>query len=296
MTYLPVRQDGLLDLKLLEESIRPDTVLVSVMAVNNEIGAPLYRFGRAARKEGGRVNDARCQSAARPLSTRRWLFDDDACVWCAGVVQPLKEIGALCRERGVFLHTDAAQAVGKIPINVNDLKARSRCCVLLCSALLPGGTSACHLGWTTFAHAQRSGLGASAPRRLLRLERARRETACGMAWCGMGAQVDLMSISGHKLYSPKGIGAIYIRRRPRVRIEALMSGGGQERGLRSGTVPTPLVVGLGAACDVAQRVRRPARPALSLLSWRSSSTGRKSAALRASRRGAVGPGGRDRIG
>ena len=89
----------------------------------------------------------------------------------------------------VFLHTDAAQAVGKIPLDVN------------------------------------------------------------------ASNIDLMSISGHKLYGPKGIGAIYVRRRPRVRLEPQMNGGGQERGLRSGTVPTPLVVGLGAACDLAHQVR-----------------------------------------
>lgn len=141
VTYLPVKPDGLVDMKQLKDAMRPDTALVSIMAVNNEIG----------------------------------------------VVQPLKEIGALCRERKVFFHTDAAQAVGKIPVNVNDLN------------------------------------------------------------------IDLMSISGHKLYGPKGIGALYIRRRPRVRLEAQMSGGGQERGLRSGTVPAFLTVGLGAACEVAQR-------------------------------------------
>ncbi|TNM89203.1 hypothetical protein fugu_005458 [Takifugu bimaculatus] len=103
------------------------------------------------------------------------------------VQQPIDEIGRICRSKGVFLHTDAAQAVGKIPINVSDWK------------------------------------------------------------------VDLMSISGHKIYGPKGVGALYVRRRPRVRLEPLQSGGGQERGLRSGTVPTPLAVGLGAACSVAQQ-------------------------------------------
>lgn len=72
-----------------------------------------------------------------------------------------------------------------------------------------------------------------------------------------GLNIDLMSISGHKLYGPKGIGALYVRRRPRVRLEPQMSGGGQERGLRSGTVPTPLAVGLGAACEVASQVRPP---------------------------------------
>uniref|UniRef100_A0AAQ5XV63 Cysteine desulfurase n=1 Tax=Amphiprion ocellaris TaxID=80972 RepID=A0AAQ5XV63_AMPOC len=138
VTYLPVRTDGLLDL---EASIRPDTSLVSVMTVNNEIG----------------------------------------------VKQPIKEIGKICRSKGVFFHTDAAQAIGKIPLNVSDWK------------------------------------------------------------------IDLMSISGHKIYGPKGVGALYVRRRPRVRLEPLQNGGGQERGLRSGTVPTPLAVGLGAACSIAQQ-------------------------------------------
>lgn len=140
VTYLPVRSDGLLDLDKLRNAIRTETALVSVMAVNNEIG----------------------------------------------VVQPIKEIGQICREKGVFFHTDAAQMVGKLPINVNDMN------------------------------------------------------------------IDLMSISGHKLYGPKGIGALYLRRRPRVRIEPLMSGGGQERGLRSGTLPTHLVVGLGEAARLAK--------------------------------------------
>ncbi|XP_069006267.1 cysteine desulfurase [Embiotoca jacksoni] len=141
ITYLPVQTNGLLDLELLEASIRPDTSLVSVMTVNNEIG----------------------------------------------VQQPIKEIGRICRSKGVYLHTDAAQAVGKIPLNVADWK------------------------------------------------------------------IDLMSISGHKIYGPKGVGALYVRRRPRVRLEPLQNGGGQERGLRSGTVPTPLAVGLGAACSIAQQ-------------------------------------------
>jgi len=140
ITYLPVKPNGLIDMAELEAAIREDTALVSVMAVNNEIG----------------------------------------------VVQPMKEIGELCRSKGVFFHTDAAQAVGKVNIDVNDLK------------------------------------------------------------------IDLMSISGHKLYGPKGVGALYVRRRPRVRIEPQMNGGGQERGLRSGTLPTALCVGLGAACQVAQ--------------------------------------------
>ncbi|VDK83332.1 unnamed protein product [Onchocerca ochengi] len=102
-----------------------------------------------------------------------------------GVIQPTKEIGKLCREKKVFFHCDAAQAVGKISIDVNDMN------------------------------------------------------------------IDLMSISGHKIYGPKGIGAIYVRRRPRVRLEPQMSGGGQERGMRSGTLPTPLIVGFGKACAIA---------------------------------------------
>lgn len=102
-----------------------------------------------------------------------------------GVLQPLAEIGRLCRERGVFFHTDAAQAVGEVPIDVDALN------------------------------------------------------------------IDLLSLTAHKLYGPKGIGALYVRRRPRVRLAALISGGGQERGMRSGTLPTPLCVGFGAACVLA---------------------------------------------
>lgn len=104
-----------------------------------------------------------------------------------GVIQPIAEIGKICREKKVFFHTDAAQAFGKIPMNVEDM-------------------------------------------------------------C-----IDLMSISGHKIYGPKGIGAIYVRRRPRVRLSPITHGGGQERGIRSGTVPTPLVVGLGEAAAIARR-------------------------------------------
>lgn len=140
VTYLPVQPNGLINLQELEAAIRPDTSLVSVMTVNNEIG----------------------------------------------VIQPIAEIGAICRKHKVFFHTDAAQAVGKIPLDVNAMN------------------------------------------------------------------VDLMSISGHKIYGPKGIGALYARRRPRVRLEPILSGGGQERGLRSGTLPTPIIVGLGAACRVAK--------------------------------------------
>lgn len=105
----------------------------------------------------------------------------------AGVKQPIADIGALCRSKKIFFHTDAAQAVGKIPLDVNDMK------------------------------------------------------------------IDLMSISGHKIYGPKGVGALYVRRRPRVRLEPIQSGGGQERGLRSGTVPAPLAVGIGAAAELAQK-------------------------------------------
>ncbi|XP_053694833.1 cysteine desulfurase, mitochondrial [Sabethes cyaneus] len=141
VTYLPVQTNGLISLEALDEAITPETSLVSVMTVNNEIG----------------------------------------------VKQPITDIGKLCKSKNVFFHTDAAQAVGKIPIDVNKMN------------------------------------------------------------------IDLMSISGHKIYGPKGVGALFVRRRPRVRVEAIQSGGGQERGIRSGTVPTPLVVGLGAACDIASR-------------------------------------------
>jgi len=141
VTYLPVQTNGLIDLKELEAAITDKTCLVSIMAVNNEIG----------------------------------------------VIQPIAEIGKLCRSKGVFFHTDAAQAVGKIPIDVNEMN------------------------------------------------------------------IDLLSISGHKIYGPKGIGALFVRRKPRVRLKALISGGGQERGMRSGTLPTPLCVGLGEACSIARR-------------------------------------------
>lgn len=140
VTFLQVQQNGLVDLKQLEAAITDKTCLVSIMAVNNEIG----------------------------------------------VIQPLAEIGALCRKKGAFFHTDAAQAFGKIPLDVNTMN------------------------------------------------------------------IDLMSISGHKIYGPKGIGAIYLRRKPRVRIKPIFSGGGQERGIRAGTLPTPLVVGLGKASEIAK--------------------------------------------
>ncbi|KXL42176.1 MAG: hypothetical protein FE78DRAFT_192235 [Acidomyces sp. 'richmondensis'] len=140
VTYLPVQPNGLIRVEDLEKAIRPETALVSIMTVNNEIG----------------------------------------------VVQPVEDIGKLCRSRKVFFHTDAAQAVGKIPIDVNKMN------------------------------------------------------------------VDLMSISGHKIYGPKGIGACYVRRRPRVRIDPIISGGGQERGLRSGTIAPPLVIGFGEAARIAK--------------------------------------------
>ncbi|GMP27627.1 hypothetical protein CsSME_00003527 [Camellia sinensis var. sinensis] len=141
VTYLPVGSDGIVDLDQLRSAIRPDTGLVSIMMVNNEIG----------------------------------------------VIQPMDEIGKICRELNVPLHTDAAQALGKIPIDVEKMN------------------------------------------------------------------VSLMSLSGHKIYGPKGVGALYMRRRPRIRVEPQMNGGGQERGIRSGTVPTPLVVGMGAACELAMK-------------------------------------------
>jgi cysteine desulfurase len=142
VSYLDVQADGLLDLELLQATLRPDTVLVSVMAVNNEIG----------------------------------------------VIQDIAAIGALCRSRGILFHTDAAQASGKIALDL---------------ATLP---------------------------------------------------VDLMSLSAHKTYGPKGIGALYVRRKPRVRIEAQIHGGGHERGMRSGTLPVHQIVGMGAAYRLAREV------------------------------------------
>lgn len=139
VTYLPVEQNGLLDLNRLEDALDEQTALVSIMAANNEIG----------------------------------------------VLQPMTDIAALCKKVGARLHSDAAQAVAKIPINVNKIG------------------------------------------------------------------LDLLSISSHKIYGPMGIGALYVRQKPKVPIEPLMDGGGQERGLRSGTVPAPLTVGFGACCAIA---------------------------------------------
>ena len=140
VTYLDVREDGLLDLDRLKDAMRPDTILVSVMFVNNEIG----------------------------------------------VIQDIAAIGALCRERGIVFHVDAAQATGKVAIDL---------------ATLP---------------------------------------------------VDLMSLASHKTYGPKGIGALYVRRKPRIRLEAQMHGGGHERGMRSGTLPTHQCVGMGEAFRLAR--------------------------------------------
>ncbi|MEK7947401.1 IscS subfamily cysteine desulfurase [Pigmentiphaga sp. YJ18] len=139
-TYLDVDEDGLLPLERLEAAIRPDTILVSVMLVNNEIG----------------------------------------------VIQDVEAIGKLCRERGVLYHCDAVQGAGKVPIDVQSFP------------------------------------------------------------------VDLLTVTAHKLYGPKGIGALYVRRKPRVRIEAQMHGGGHERGMRSGTLATHQIVGMGEAFRLAR--------------------------------------------
>jgi cysteine desulfurase len=140
VSYLDVQEDGLLDLQRLQDAMRPDTTLVSVMLVNNEIG----------------------------------------------VIQDVAAIGAMCRQRGIVFHVDAAQATGKVQIDM---------------ATLP---------------------------------------------------VDLMSLASHKTYGPKGIGALYVRRKPRVRLEAQMHGGGHERGMRSGTLPTHQCVGMGQAFRIAR--------------------------------------------
>ncbi|WP_116135918.1 IscS subfamily cysteine desulfurase [Trinickia diaoshuihuensis] len=140
VTYLDVKSDGLIDLDVFKAALRPDTILVSVMSVNNEIG----------------------------------------------VIQDIETIGEICREKGIVFHVDAAQATGKVEIDLSRLK------------------------------------------------------------------VDLMSFSAHKTYGPKGIGALYVRRKPRVRIEAQMHGGGHERGMRSGTLATHQIVGMGEAFRIAR--------------------------------------------
>jgi len=142
VTYLPVKQDGLIDLDQLRDAITDKTILISIMYANNEIG----------------------------------------------VVQPVQEISKIAKEKGVLFHTDAVQAVGKIPVNV------------------------------------------------------------------IADGIDVLSLSAHKLYGPKGVGALYVRRRnPRVQITAQIDGGGHERGMRSGTLNVPGIVGLGAACEIANR-------------------------------------------
>nr|WP_275983312.1 IscS subfamily cysteine desulfurase [Propionivibrio soli] len=140
VTYLDVQENGLIDLDTFKAALRHDTILVSVMFVNNEIG----------------------------------------------VIQPIEEIGEICREKGIIFHVDAAQATGKVDIDLGKLK------------------------------------------------------------------VDLMSFSAHKTYGPKGIGALYVRRKPRVRLESQMHGGGHERGFRSGTLPTHQIVGMGEAFRIAR--------------------------------------------
>ena len=140
VTYLDVQENGLLDLEAFKAAIRPDTILVSVMAVNNEIG----------------------------------------------VIQDLNAIGSICREKGIIFHVDAAQATGKMPLDMQTMP------------------------------------------------------------------VDLMSLASHKTYGPKGIGALYVRRKPRVRLEAQMHGGGHERGMRSGTLATHQIVGMGEAFRIAK--------------------------------------------
>ena len=140
ITCLPVGKDGILDVNKLADAIRPDTILVSVMHANNEIG----------------------------------------------VIQPIKEIGALCKSKEIIFHVDAAQSVGKIPVDVIEMN------------------------------------------------------------------IDLLSISAHKFYGPKGVGALFIRRKnPRIQLKPIMFGGGHERGIRSGTLPVPNIVGLGKACEIA---------------------------------------------
>jgi len=140
VTYLDVKDNGLIDIEVFRQAIRPDTILASVMMVNNEIG----------------------------------------------VVQDIEQLGEICREKGVIFHVDAAQATGKVGIDLQKLK------------------------------------------------------------------VDLMSFSAHKTYGPKGIGALYVRRKPRIRIEAQMHGGGHERGMRSGTLATHQIVGMGEAFRIAK--------------------------------------------
>jgi cysteine desulfurase len=156
VTYLDVQEDGLVDLGKLQAAIRPDTILISVLLVNNEIG----------------------------------------------VIQDIETIGKMCRERGIIFHVDAAQATGKVDIDLSKLP------------------------------------------------------------------VDLMSLASHKTYGPKGIGALYVRRKPRVRIEAQMHGGGHERGMRSGTLATHQIVGMGEAYAIARAEMGVERERIRMLSQR----------------------------
>ncbi|KHJ98905.1 aminotransferase, class V [Oesophagostomum dentatum] len=173
VTYLPVDHGGRVDLK------EHKCVLDSCRQLESEG----FKVTYLPVDHGGRVDLKALEQAITPKTC---LVSTMTVNNEIGVIQPIKEIGELCRSKKVTFHTDAAQAIGKIPIDVNGLK------------------------------------------------------------------VDVMSISGHKLYGPKGVGAIYVRRRPRVRLEAQMNGGGQERGIRSGTLPTALCVGLGEACRIAK--------------------------------------------
>ena len=153
VTYLSPKSDGLIDLDELKAAMRDDTILVSIMHVNNEIG----------------------------------------------VIQDIEKIGEICRERKIIFHVDATQSVGKLPIDLSKLK------------------------------------------------------------------VDLMSMSGHKLYGPKGIGALYVRRKPRVRLEAIIHGGGHERGMRSGTLPVHQIVGMGEAYRICKEEMTTEMPRLTAL-------------------------------
>jgi cysteine desulfurase len=140
VTYLPVAKDGLVDLERVRDAITSRTILISIMAANNEIGT----------------------------------------------IEPVREIGRIAKEKGILFHTDATQAVGRIPVNVEEMS------------------------------------------------------------------IDLLSLTGHKIYGPKGAGALYVRSKPRVNIDPSIEGGGQERGIRSGTLNVPGIVGLGKACEIAQ--------------------------------------------
>ncbi len=164
VTFLPVDKFGRVSAEQVNQAITPKTILVSIMAANNEIGT----------------------------------------------MQPIGEIAAECKERNVLFHTDAAQAVGRIPIDVHS----------------PGRRSL--LNWA--------------------------QTGGQKDVIGKSQGIDLLSISAHKMYGPKGVGALYVRRRdPHVRLEPIFDGGGHEGGLRSGTLPVPLIVGFGMACEICRQ-------------------------------------------